>query len=81
MNNAVNLGKTATDVITGFTGVITGVASYITGCDQYCLTGKASGDSSGQTMWVDAPRVELDPIVTPITFDADVNQGDCESHY
>ncbi len=32
-----NLGKEATDIITGFKGVATGHAEYLTGCDQYCV--------------------------------------------
>lgn len=34
----LELGTTAKDIITGFSGVVIGRACYLTGCDQYALT-------------------------------------------
>jgi hypothetical protein len=33
MNQRIELGWTAKDIITGFTGVVTGRAIYISGCE------------------------------------------------
>ncbi|AUR84416.1 TMhelix containing protein [Vibrio phage 1.055.O._10N.286.55.E9] len=74
-----NLGKTGTDLVTGFSGIITGVASYITGCDQYSLMGKASGDSTGNTIWVDVNRIAIDENVCQLILNTDVDKGACES--
>ena len=42
MNNQIkNLGRTATDKITGFSGIATGFVVYITGCNQYLINPKA----------------------------------------
>lgn len=55
-----NLGLTAEDVVTGFTGVITGYAQYLTGCDQYLLSAKCA-DSSKEAcrVWWDCNRLKI----------------------
>lgn len=73
------LGKTATDLITGFKGVITGHASYITGCDQVSLTGKANDTSTGASMWVDVNRIELDYVTKQIVLDTTSDAGACDA--
>ena len=59
----MNLGKKATDKITGFTGTITGYVTYITGCNQYlivpgCKKGEEDKKPAGE--WVDDSRVQID---------------------
>ena len=52
------LGKTAKDVITGFSGVITGHVRYLTGCDQYLLQPKmAEKGKRPAAEWFDETRL------------------------
>ena len=58
----MNLGKTGTDVITGFSGIITGYVEYLTGCNQYllvpkCKKGEESIKPVGQ--WIDDSRIKI----------------------
>lgn len=54
-----NLGKEATDKITGFKGIITAKISYITGCDQYGITPPAKDGKTFSTEYFDTGRVEI----------------------
>ena len=60
--NEDDMGKTGSDVVTGFQGVITGYCIYLTGCRQVCLSGPAKDDGGGGTSgWYDVDRIELRP--------------------
>lgn len=66
----IELGWTATDRITGFTGVIVGIVRYISGCNQALLAPRV--DEKGQhrdPLWFDQQRLELDEITPRITLD------------
>lgn len=55
-----NLGKTAVDRITGFTGIIIGYAQYLTGCDQYAVQPESKNPAKKRTShWFDAGRLEF----------------------
>ena len=55
-----NMGKTATDTITGFKGVVTAYAEYITGCNQVLLTPKCkNGASKEESCWFDEQRMKF----------------------
>lgn len=54
------LGKEATDIVSGFKGIITGRAEYIAGCRQYVLTPKAKEDGTGsEGRWIDEERLKI----------------------
>lgn len=57
----MELGITARDVITGFSGVITGRATYITGCDQYLIVPKSVDGKQAESAWFDEQRLEIVP--------------------
>lgn len=60
MGNAVELGVTAKDVVTGMEGVVTGKASYLTGCRQFLLSPKVSeAGESRDGHWFDEQRLEV----------------------
>lgn len=52
-----NLGKKATDKITGFNGIITGKAIYLYGCSQYCLVSKVNKEGKNVISWFDEGRI------------------------
>lgn len=53
-----NLGKTAKDRVTGFTGIVTGFAQYLTGCDQYLILPSAKKDEKyPDSVWLDDTRL------------------------
>jgi len=72
-----NLGKTATDKVTGFTGVITSVVYYISGCTQYCVLPKMKDDGKfPDGMYIDYQR--LDVTDNALVFESSDN-GCCEA--
>lgn len=55
-----NIGRQATDKITGFKGTITGFVQYITGCNQYLVASKSKdGKALGEAQWLDEQRVTV----------------------
>ena len=75
MAEKIELGCTAKDRISGFTGVVTGTAYYLTGCNQ-ALVAPTKLKEDGSTLdshWydfqrlerVDAPLVSFDNGATP----------------
>ena len=55
-----NLGKEATDKVTGFTGTIIGKCFYLFGCAQYGVVPKVDKDGkAGEAQWFDEGRVEI----------------------
>lgn len=58
-----NLGRTATDKITGFTGTITGHAEYLTGCDQYLVQPECDDPHKyPDSNWFDEGRLEIGDV-------------------
>jgi hypothetical protein len=58
-----NLGRTATDKITQFSGVIVGHAEYLTGCDQYLV--KPDCDDTKkypEAQWFDEGRLSFGEV-------------------
>jgi hypothetical protein len=66
ISKMIKLGSFAKDRITNFAGVVTGHAEYITGCDQYLLSPR---NSDKEPRWFDEQRLDVDPIIAPITID------------
>jgi len=55
-----NLGKKATDKVTGFKGVITSKHSYLTGCNQYGVVPTAGKDNKpGGAKYFDEGRLKI----------------------
>lgn len=55
-----NLGKTATDSITGFKGTVVGFCKYVTGCDLYLVLPKCGKDGSyPKGQWIDVTRLKF----------------------
>ncbi len=72
------LGSTAVDTITGFTGVITGYAKYLTGGDQYLVLPKCEETGKypdGQ--WFDENRLEVESNQTLVLLDTTGDPGAC----
>lgn len=70
MNQHQDMGKTATDNITGFKGVVIGFAQYISGCNQLLLVPKI--DKDGKRVdgeWFDEQRCIIDESVETIALD------------
>lgn len=60
----IELGRVATDKITGFSGVVTGHAIYITGCNQCLVTPRKDGDKDATDgRWIDEGRLEPGEMV------------------
>jgi len=58
-----NLGRKATDKITGFTGVITGHAEYLTGCDQYLVQPSQEDKTKyPSSEWFDEGRLTIESV-------------------
>jgi hypothetical protein len=56
----IELGMTAKDKITGFTGVVTGVCFYLSGCNQALVVPPVSKDGSFKDgQWFDFQRLEI----------------------
>lgn len=74
-----NLGKTGTDIITGFSGIITAAACYITGCDQYSLTAEVKDNyTEGRQGWFDVNRIEISDKVV-VEIETEKEKGAMES--
>lgn len=66
----IQLGSTATDIISGFRGVATGRATYLTGCDQYLLSPQLDKDGKQQlSAWFDVQRLKVDDTVAVVKLD------------
>ena len=79
----MNLGKTGTDIITGFTGIITGYVEYLTGCNQYlivpkCKKGETGTKPAGQ--WIDDSRVKISGKNLVKLMDTDSSGPDIAPH-
>lgn len=56
----MELGNTAKDKITDFTGVITGLVYYISGCNQALVVPKVKADGEGgDGRWFDLQRLDV----------------------
>lgn len=56
----INLGKKASDKITGFKGVIVGFCQYLTGCSQFLVQPLCtSPDNLPEARWFDEGRLEI----------------------
>lgn len=58
MEKDENLGKVATDKITGFTGKITARCEYIFGIDQYLVEAPSDGREV-KSVWFVKPRLDI----------------------
>jgi hypothetical protein len=59
-----NLGKHATDKVTGFSGVVVGFCQYLTGCDQYLLAPKTEDSTKmPESHWFDSNRIHFGKAV------------------
>lgn len=59
-NKTIELGDSAKDIITGFSGVVIGKCEYLTGCDQYALQPKTEKNGTYQdSRWFDSSRLKL----------------------
>lgn len=64
MSKNENLGRKATDKVTGFSGVVTGFAQYLTGCNQYLLSPPVKADGTRiDGHWFDEFRLEFGETV------------------
>lgn len=63
MEDKVQLGDLAQDVITGFRGIVTGHSDYLTGCDQFLLQPQIPHDSDTTKFpdgrWFDENRLRV----------------------
>jgi len=58
-----NLGKTATDKVTGFKGTITAVVYYLNGCTQYGIVAKVGKDNKvPEVEYFDSQQVEIEEV-------------------
>lgn len=66
----VNIGKTATDRIIGFTGVIIGRVEYITGCNQLLVQPKAQEGTfkMPDSCWIDEQRCDINTTVETVSL-------------
>lgn len=65
-----DLGRTATDKITGFTGVATGICFYLSGCNQVLLVPKVAADGAYKDgQWFDVQRLTVDPDAAKVVLD------------
>lgn len=55
----IELGASAKDKITGFSGVVTGFCQYITGCNQALLCPKGKGGKFEEPRWFDEQRLDV----------------------
>jgi hypothetical protein len=71
----IELGTTAKDVITGFTGIVIGRVEYLTGCNQVLLSPKVAKDGSIRSSeWFDEQRCTVSSK-TKVTLDNGPNPG------
>ena len=55
-----NLGRTATDKITGFAGTVTGRCEYITGCPAFLVQPHVKPDGDDvESKWFDEDRLKF----------------------
>lgn len=72
----VELGRKATDKVTGFTGIITGLCYYISGCNQALLNPRVGPDgASREPNWFDVQRLDVDEAVDAIVLDNGATPG------
>jgi len=54
------LGKTAADKITGFSGIITARVEFLTGCNRYCIQPKELHDGKPlESIYFDEAQIEI----------------------
>jgi len=57
MEQEIELGMKAKDVMTGFKGTVYGISNYLTGCRVILLVGKVDKDGKWPSAWFDEDRV------------------------
>lgn len=63
-----NLGRTATDKVSGFKGIITAVVYYLNGCTQYGIVPKVGADGkSREAEYFDDKQVVITAVKINIT--------------
>ena len=73
VNKNPNLGKQATDLVTGFSGIITGFCQYLTGCNQYLVVPKTKDESKyPDGSWLDENRLKIGEEVINTSFSPSV---------
>ena len=77
MQEKIELGATAKDKITGFSGVVTGRCSYITGCDQLLIQPPIKDGAWVESRWIDDNRLEADESVDKVVIDFQDEVGAC----
>ena len=66
----IQLGSTAKDKITGFTGIVVGRVEYISGCNQVFLVPKVDKDGKRRDgEWFDEQRIDVDQKTRVITLE------------
>jgi hypothetical protein len=78
-----NLGKTAVDKITGFTGTVTGAVQYITGCDQYLVTPACNDHDKGkypEGQWIDENRLNFKRTMKQVQWKQHQSNNNIQSH-
>ena len=69
MNKNENLGKKATDIVTGFGGIVTGYCQYLTGCSQYLIQPSTEDvNKYPEAVWIDEGKLKItsdDALITP----------------
>jgi hypothetical protein len=69
----IQLGKTYSDVITGFQGIAIGRVQYISGCNQVLLAPGISTDGAfRESQWIDEMRLKENQCVDVIKLPMDV---------
>jgi len=72
---AVQLGDTVRDRITGFEGVVTGRVEYITGCNQLLVSPRVKDGAKQDACWFDEQRCEVDVSAERIVLDNSKTPG------
>jgi hypothetical protein len=58
MNNKIELGDEAQDIITGLTGIVIAQAKYLWGCDRfYIQPQKLENEKITEAIWFDEPQL------------------------
>lgn len=76
MSINITLGKTYTDVITGFRGVATGHCQYISGCNQVLLSPRTTPEGTRiEPQWFDQQRLKLNEEAAQVVLDNGTTPG------
>ena len=77
-----NLGKIATDKLTGFKGVVTGYSEYLTGCSQYCLQPKIGYKGEWvEARWFDEGKVVFTKDVKISHEELIADENGCDTNH